>query len=1136
MNVNLESFRSLAQGTHNLGSVVISTDATTHEQHLGKVDNHKYLVGFNVAPTEAENVKTRQVLSDLMKARLQQIGGADLARDEKLSAEFGMIDKLLLGKNIRENLDRKGTLAQAFKVFDFVEARLLRTRAVTDQLRTANAASVTVGSVSVRKPSETDMSGQAKAEDAPEVADRPETASENASATTKSVLFNDGTSSEPWVVVESNLPGTDAEGNAVDEVDVTKQIMDVKLSVSRQREVVESRLEGMWKEHPECAPQASHAGKATDSARKLRAEDQTIVDLLTKDVGAEEMKLAFAKHPVEAHAIQAEISGALRYLARIQADRQPDKPAASKTVSVKVYADNAKIPTTTMDITLKPDGRLELGVRGHRFELSRSAGDLDNVFKAASFVNGIGAGYFSTFDAENHTRAHENVRDWFTAWKGNGKDVDVDAFNRNGDLVHKGTGAVRMLPPENQQAFAGKIEEMLETLRQENNSSPQYWGGSPHFGNNMPQLDPVKLARFGGRTEAHIRTYCNQQIQRGGLHALFGRFLSKVQGVPLESGAHCGISDTLFEKAALFLNKVRLLALNLNWICTQFENQPGESDQDAIERVCQKVSEICQLQLHPGDQGVAHTKAGLLEEIRTLVQTTVNGYEAAKAQGDLKGFFTMLTQGACFQGCTTNVAEYCEEVVKASSEIKSEYPEDVKKEVGRLLDEEKRGLETELARVGDQIRLLGERKTSFDPAGPDDPTSKLDALEKKREALEAQIRSLGKRDLGTGGVYVKDGQVVVSLLPEKEPGKKAAKAADTSSAALEWSSTPPIAAQIIPRLVREVYREAVDKGQGKGPFHVLTVDDMVAKIIEKLKPLDEVAAQKGPGVKRELEAQLGKLAAKQDALATIVRYMSLTDRYAAIQKSNWFRNAGMASRSGNKEEVARLNSLPEGIEFAQVREEGGKARNVLKEAWSKKVFEADEAGGQFLKKTFGAQGANKAQPQKQKIVNALKDVQEQIRLLKTRLGNVGHFELNLQDYVKDKDGNWVDVEKFVPFSDDVNSEAYQTFKETIVNALKDSGYVYTPGEKPRFVVGEESLLFTSQTRVRGAGFLHGPWNGDLHGREFFKGVSENGDVVFRSNEGLEIFNPSLSRDISRRNCDGDDYQYEDGDILLQDLV
>lgn len=854
MNVNLDSFRAMAEGKYNLGSVVVTTDAETSEQRLIKVDNHKHRTSLNVKPTREENIKTRQVLSSLMKAHLQKLAGADIERDPSLNAEFKQIDDILLGKDLEKPLRRSGTLAGAFWAFDNFEARLLETRAVTNRLRVANAAMVKTEEAKEEQPSES-----------------------NAPATTKTLMYYDGTSTEPAIVIEKASEATIAEFNSL-------------LEENRDREAVTKKQEQLWAAHPEDRPKATRPRKAVDTARKLRKEDMKIVDLLTRRLTANELGHELAQNPSVAHAMQRELFGALKFLAKVKTTHDENQqglpenekqPLPAKTISVKVYVDNAKITTTTMDLTLKSNGKLELALRGHRFELAYSAEEIGRLINESSTVKARTDTYFSNFDEVNHTRNYANSQEYFCAWNGNVKSVDK-----------ADSSMVRMFPPDDLHGAESKIAEILDKLREVNNKDPLRWGGSPHYGNAMPQLEPLRHSRFGNRTWAHIRSYCNKQIEKGGIHALFGRTLAKIQGVPLEAGQSCGISDTKFEKAALFLNKVRILALNANWIMSQFENKEGESDNDAINRVCTTVSDICQLQLHPSENLTMHTKQFLQSEIRTLIQSTLAGYDVAVEKNNLADYFTALADGVCFQGCVTYVTEFLDNNgMTGLTHPPSVYPADVQEQVKQGLESKLTELRGQIADLDGQILTLegellaleGEAKTS---QGPQLMQQKGD-LERQKAELVKNLKFWESREIGTGALMMKNGEVVLEKLPAKEVESKSG--VKTQVGNLNLSSTSFFIGEVLSPLLHDIYHEirfGDKKGLeiGKPPFYLPKVDMMVDLIVERFVPMVRAAAQKGEVVRKpELEKELAKLETQRVNIKAALEMLTKQDGQNSVK-------------------------------------------------------------------------------------------------------------------------------------------------------------------------------------------------------------------------------------------------------------
>lgn len=174
---------------------------------------------------------------------------------------------------------------------------------------------------------------------------------------------------------------------------------------------------------------------------------------------------------------------------------------------------------------------------------------------------------------------------------------------------------------------------------------------------------------------------------------------------------------------------------------------------------------------------------------------------------------------------------------------------------------------------------------------------------------------------------------------------------------------------------------------------------------------------------------------------------------------------------------------------------------------------------------------------KAELNKLLECVEAKIESTNSRIGKVGSLELNMA-MVQDNDLYGDQKEDFIYLSVEDLEPGHEAnldaFKVKIRDELVNGRYCYTkkPGEK-RYVIGEETLLIK---QVKGKGFYRSVWNTMLHGSEFFKGVTEDGRDVYRSNEGLEAVSPQISHDITRRSSEREDYLYEDGDMMLEFMI
>lgn len=128
--INLDSFRAMASGDLNLGSVMLETDEKTKEQTLVKVNNT--LNGRKIRIQPVDNAKVRGTLLSLMADDLRNSLGDGIEGVEEF---IGDLHSALIGankENAGKDLERKGDLSKALNMFDAFKARKLVERDVKD--------------------------------------------------------------------------------------------------------------------------------------------------------------------------------------------------------------------------------------------------------------------------------------------------------------------------------------------------------------------------------------------------------------------------------------------------------------------------------------------------------------------------------------------------------------------------------------------------------------------------------------------------------------------------------------------------------------------------------------------------------------------------------------------------------------------------------------------------------------------------------------------------------------------------------------------------------------------------------------------------------------------------------------------
>ena len=134
--ISLDSFRAMAGGKYNYGSVVLKTDAATGEQTLAKVNNS--LRKRDVAVLPAESEAARNLLFSLMSANLRETFGRNIDGLPEFMADLA---KVLLGDNAKQKLNRAadGDLAKAFNLFDSFMAKKLTERRIETRVAKAES-------------------------------------------------------------------------------------------------------------------------------------------------------------------------------------------------------------------------------------------------------------------------------------------------------------------------------------------------------------------------------------------------------------------------------------------------------------------------------------------------------------------------------------------------------------------------------------------------------------------------------------------------------------------------------------------------------------------------------------------------------------------------------------------------------------------------------------------------------------------------------------------------------------------------------------------------------------------------------------------------------------------------------------
>lgn len=113
--INLDSFRMLAAGKYNLGSVVIKGEGTENA-HLEKINNHRWIGSNKTVVSAEENKAVREALYSAIKSEINRAFGNT---NEDANAYLRTLRyKLLGGDNASKALTRSGALADAINSLD----------------------------------------------------------------------------------------------------------------------------------------------------------------------------------------------------------------------------------------------------------------------------------------------------------------------------------------------------------------------------------------------------------------------------------------------------------------------------------------------------------------------------------------------------------------------------------------------------------------------------------------------------------------------------------------------------------------------------------------------------------------------------------------------------------------------------------------------------------------------------------------------------------------------------------------------------------------------------------------------------------------------------------------------------------
>lgn len=378
------------------------------------------------------------------------------------------------------------------------------------------------------------------------------------------------------------------------------------------------------------------AGKGKRADVPLNANDQTLVNFLVKSNDVESLKEFLRDNAGFRKCLNEVLQGGFRLLASFP------KTDKSVTLLIPVSADGKKKENITL--LQSNDNKLRFSYKGRTYEMASTAAQMYLRIKDSTLVEPLSDEEWQKYYDETSSDTDPEVRDRYQ--------------NFQGEVPER----------VNQEVAVARVDEMLKALRECNNANPGVYGGAPHFMNKMPRLDPkcsntVKV--FGlfdtGRTETFLRTYCNQQIENGGrLTRWFWKRFAGFLNVPLQTGSANSGSNTLFEKAALFLNQLRLFAQNANYIRSRFEEKeaPGRSEAKILEEACLEFGRLTQFTLHPEYKGEKMHRLACLAGYKDALVLFYKAFKKSKESNQLNDFFKMLTDGACFNGCSQIIEDY----------------------------------------------------------------------------------------------------------------------------------------------------------------------------------------------------------------------------------------------------------------------------------------------------------------------------------------------------------------------------------------------------------------------------------------------------------------------------------------------
>lgn len=189
-----------------------------------------------------------------------------------------------------------------------------------------------------------------------------------------------------------------------------------------------------------------------------------------------------------------------------------------------------------------------------------------------------------------------------------------------------------------QQEIPQRPTPNIDAARQDLNQFRNDLGGTPHYSDGNPTYAASAKKFFGIPMEA-CKAWFQKQIDTGGILKGFWKKIGKAFGVS-------STPETQFEKAALFIESMRLLSANRDRIAEAFRRSEGEGQF--------LMCELTRLACHPGSNGGSE---GMIRNIDNSLEMFEVQYARAKERGELLDFYRAL-DGVCFENRMTMLTEY----------------------------------------------------------------------------------------------------------------------------------------------------------------------------------------------------------------------------------------------------------------------------------------------------------------------------------------------------------------------------------------------------------------------------------------------------------------------------------------------